>query len=117
MIANGAVNSKLVYHITLWGNAQHYLLQALQRQQLVAAGTVCGPQAWRGKRKILHKVGWMSVRQLVEYHTTLQAHKTVTTGLPRPLHASLTITHPYRTRSVTSGNIRVRDNTSTSTFR
>ena len=118
MIANGAVNSKLVYHIKLWGNAQQYLLQALQRQQLVAARVVCGPQAWRwSRKKILQKVGWMSVRQLVEYHTILQAHKTMTTGLPRPLHASLTLTHPYRTRSVTSGDIRVRDDTSTSTFR
>ena len=117
MIANGAINSKLVYHITLWGNAQQYLLQALQRQQLVAARVVCGPQAWRwSRKKILQKVGWMSVRQLIEYHTILQAHKTMTTGLPRPLHASLTITHSYRTRSVTSGNIRVRDDTSTSAF-
>ena len=61
MIANGAVNSKLVYHIKLWGNAQQYLLQALQRQQLVAARVVCGPQAWRwSRKKILGKVGWMS---------------------------------------------------------
>ena len=30
MIANGAVQSKLVYLITLWGNAQQYLLNTLQ---------------------------------------------------------------------------------------
>ena len=118
MIANGAVHSKLVYLITLWGNAQQYLLQALQRQQLIAARTVCGPQAWRwSRRRILQKVGWLSVRQLVEYHTILQAHKTMTTGLPRPLHVSLTIAHPYITRSTTSGDIRVRDGTSMSTFK
>ena len=118
MIANGAVHSKLVYLITLWGNAQQYLLHALQRQQLIAARTVCGPQAWRwSRRSILQKVGWLSVRQLVEYHTILQAHKTMTTGLPRPLHASLTIANPYRTRSETRGDIRVRDDTSMNTFK
>ena len=54
---------------------------------------------------------------MVEYHTILQALKTMTTGLPRPLHASLTIAHPYITRSATSGHIRVRDGTSMSTFK
>ena len=54
----------------------------------------------------------MSVRQLVYFHTVLQAHKTLTTGLPRPLHASLCTKHPYRTRSATNGNIRLGENIS-----
>ena len=48
----------------------------------------------------------------------LQAHKTITTGLPRPLHASLTNNYPYRTRSATSGNIIYGETwTSTNTFK
>ena len=47
MIANGAVQSKLVYLITLWGGAQQYLLKALQTQQFKAARTVCGFQSMR----------------------------------------------------------------------
>ena len=119
MVANGAVQSKLVYLINLWGGAQQYLLKALQTQQLKAARTVCGFQSRRWSRgRTLRRVGWMSVRQLVYFHTVLQAHKTITTGLPRPLHASLCTEHPYRTRNATNGNIRLAENiSSTSTFK
>jgi hypothetical protein len=119
MVANGVVMSKLVYLITLWGGAQQYLLKALQVQQLTAARAVCGFQCWGWTRKkLLDKVGWMSVRQLIYFHTVLQAHKTITTGLPRPLCASLPTDHPYSTRSATSGNIRFGETfTTTSTFK
>ena len=60
----------------------------------------------------------MSVRQLVEFHTILQAHKTITTGKPRHLHADLTSSYPYRTRSAARGLIRLEDSTaSTKTFK
>ena len=106
MVANGIVMSKLVYLITLWGRAQQYLMSALQVQQLVAARSVCGVGCWRwSRRKLLDKVGWLSVRQLVFFHTVLQAHKTITSGVPRPLHQALSSQYPYRTRSATSGMI------------
>ena len=117
MVANGAVQSKLVYLITVWGGAQQYLMKALQVQQSTAARTVCGFQSWGwSRRRLLKRVGWMSVRQLVYFHTVLQAHKTITTGLPRPLHAALTTDHPYKTRSATSGHIRLGE-TCTNTFK
>ena len=107
MVANGAVQSKLVYLITLWGGAPQYLLRALQVQQLTAARTVCGVQSCRWSTgRLLRGVGWMSVRQLIEFHTVLQTHKTLISGLPRPLHASLQSDYPYRTRNATIGNIR-----------
>ena len=118
MVANGAVNSKLVYLITLWGSAQQYLLQALQVQQLIAARTVCGVQSVRWSRgRLLKKVGWMSVRQLVVFHTVLQAHKTLSTGRPRVLYDSLSSVYPYQTRGATSGHIRLRPNPCTTTFK
>ena len=119
MIANGVVMSKLVYLITLWGGAQQYLLKALLVQQMTAARTVCGFKCWGwSRRRLLNKVGWMSVRQLIYFHTVLQAHKTITSGIPRPLHADLPTDHPYRTRSSSCGNIRFdKSITSTSTFK
>ena len=42
MIANGAIMSKLVYLITVWGGASQYLLKAVQVKQLDAARTVYG---------------------------------------------------------------------------
>ena len=119
MIANGAIMSKLVYLITVWGGASQYLLKAVQVKQLDAARTVCGFNSWGwSRRRLLKKVGWMSVRQLVFFHTVLQTFKTITTGLPKPLHASLPTDHPYRTRNAAVGNIRFNETfISTNTFK
>jgi len=120
MLANGAFHSKLVYLITLWGGAQQYLIEALQIQQLIAARTVCGRQSVRwSRRRILNRVGWLSVRQLVEYHTILQAHKILTTKQPAVLYGSLISgkTHQYNTRSVAGGHIRLPLNASLRRFR
>ena len=118
MIANGAVHSKVVSLITLWGCAQHYLLNAVQVQQLTAARTVCGLQSLRWSRaRLLRAVGWLSIRQLVVYHTVLQAHKTLSTGRPSLLYDSLTSQYPYQTRGATSGQIRLHENISTKSFK
>ena len=107
MIANGIEMSKLVYLLTIWGGAQQYLINALQIQQLVAARAVCGPGCWRWSRsKLLGRVGWMSVRQLIFYHTFLQVHKTMKTGLPRSLFESLQGQYPYHIRNASNGLIR-----------
>ena len=88
--ANGVVMSKLTYLITLWGGASQYLINGLQKQQLTAAKIVCGFGSWRwSRRQLISKVGCLSVKQLVVYHTVLQAHKTLITGLPRPLFYDL----------------------------
>ena len=56
MIANGAVMSRLVYMMPVWGGAQQYLLQGLQVQQLAAARIVCGfgCRFW-SRKKLLEK--------------------------------------------------------------
>ena len=107
MVANGVIMSKLSYLVTLWGGAQEYLISAVQVQQLAAARAVCGFDCWRwNKSKLLNKMGWLSVRQLVFYQTVLQAHKTLKTKVPQPLHHSLSGTYPRDTRSAASGQIR-----------
>ena len=107
MVANGVVMSKLVYLITVWGGAQQYLLKALQVQQCTAARTVCGyfSRGW-SKKKLLDRLGWLSIMQLIYYHTVIQAHKTIQTGKPSAIHQSISTQHPYRTRSDASGLIR-----------
>ena len=82
----------------------------LQVQQLNAAWVVCGVQSQRWSRgKLLKIVGWMSVCQLIFFHTVLQAHKTLISGVPAPLYAALTGDQPYMTRSVARGNIRLEE--------
>ena len=96
-----------MYLISVWEGAQQYLLKILQVQQLSAARTVCGfySRFW-SKQKLLDRVGWLSIRQLIFFHTVLQAHKTITSGKPAILHDSISTEHPYRTRNATSGRIR-----------
>ena len=107
MIANGVIMSKLSYLIILWGGARQYLLKAVQVKQLAAARTVCGAASWRwSRRKLLDRVGWLSIKQLIFYHTVLQVHKTLQTQRPRPLFSTLSSTYPYRTRRATAGLIR-----------
>ena len=108
MLANGAVQSKLVYLINLWGGAQQYLINALQVQQLNAARTVCGFQCARWSRsRLLKAVGWLSVKQLIEYHLILQAHKTLVSKKPHVLFQQLSGIYPYQTRGASMGNIRL----------
>ena len=107
MVANGAVMSKLIYLITAWGGAQKYLLNVLQVQQLTAARSVLGfcSRYW-SRRKLLDRVGWLSIRQLVFFNTVLQAHKTIKSCKPASIHASLSSQYPYRTRNAATGRIR-----------
>ena len=90
------------------GGSQLYLLRGLQVQQLSAARSVCGfVSRWWSRRKILGRVGWLSIRQLVFYHRVFRAHKTICSGKPAILSQSLTTTgYPYRTRSAARGQIR-----------
>ena len=96
----GIFHSKLVYLINVWGGAPIYLLKALQVQQMIAARTVCGFQCARWSRsRILKTVGWLSVRQLIEFHAILQVHKTLGSGYPRLLYEDFDCDHPYQTRT------------------
>ena len=111
MIANGAVMSRLVYLICVWGGAQEYLLDVLQVQQLTSARTVCGfnSQFW-SRKKLLSRVGWLSIRQLIYFHSVLQAHKTIMSRRPASLYKAFSGEYPYRTRNAAMGNIRFAEN-------
>ena len=70
------------------------LLNALQVQQLAAAWTVC----WY--------FSWLTVRELIYFHTALQAHNAIRTGQPMPMFVSISTDHPRDTRSAEIGHIR-----------
>ena len=62
---------------------------------------------WRWSRgKLLDKLGWLSVNQLVFYHSVLQTIKTINTGVPKSLHQAVSGSYPRDTRSATRGQIR-----------
>ena len=103
--------SKLVYLITVWGGAQKYLVNRLQVQQLTAARVVCGYQShYWSRRQFLDRAKWLSVMQLIFFHTVLQAYKTTKPGLPIPLRECISTDHILNTRNAARGQISFREN-------
>ena len=105
MIANGIFMSKLVYLIQLWGNSEKYLLKAIQIIQNRAARVITGKSWWTPIRRLLQECNWLSINQLVFYHTCLQTHKILMNGQPFYFKQNMNRDHPYRTRQATGGSI------------
>ena len=107
MVANGLVMSKLCYLIQLWGGCEGYLLHSLQVLQNRAARSVTGWPRFTSTRRLMAACGWLTVKQLVVFHTVIMVYKTLKSGQPRYLHGRLnTIPHPFRTRQNSTGSIR-----------
>ena len=77
MVGNGIFTSKLIYLIPLWGGAEGYLIRILQVIQNKAAKYITkrGPETSTLER--LNECGWLSVPQLITYHSLLVLHKSV----------------------------------------
>ena len=68
---------------------------------------VCGfgCRFW-SRSKLLGRVGWLSITQLIYFHTVIQAHKIISVGKPAVIQKSISTDHPYRTRNASNGRIR-----------
>ena len=106
MVANAIVMSRLVYVVQLYRNATDYLLKSLQVLQNKAARTVTR-SGWRTETSaLLRQIGWLSVKQLVVYHSLLLVFKINRDGKPGYLSEKLRKDFAYRTRQAT-GNCLV----------
>ena len=106
MIANGIFISKLIYVMPLWGGCEEYLLTSLQVVQNKAARFVTRCGRATPVKDLLKQCGWLSVRQLIFYHSVVQICKTLRTTYPRYLHQKVIDKFPYRTRLASSNSIR-----------
>ena len=107
MVANGIVLSKLCYLVQLWGGCEGYLLQSLQVQLNKAARHVTGMSNFTPTRKLMKVCGWLTVKQLVKYHTILMVHKAVITNKPMYISSRLKTEYSYSTRMSSSGGVRM----------
>ena len=71
--------------IQLWGGTQDTLLKSLQVMQNKAGRQVTGLSWFTPSRILLQKCRWLSIKQLVAYHTILAVHKITLTGHPKYL--------------------------------
>ena len=56
--------------------------------------------------ELLRQCGWLSVRQLVYYHSVVQVHKTIITKFPKYIYRKLSLDFPYSTRLAESASVR-----------
>ena len=98
--------SNIVYVITVYGACDEYLLNLLQVIQNNAARCVTR-LGWNAKvSELLLQCGWLSVRQLVHYHTILQVYKVRKYGRPTYIYSKISEEFNQRTRLAVGNGIR-----------
>ena len=107
MIANGIFCSKLIFQISLWGGTEDFLLTSLQVVQNKAARTVTRRGKYTPVVGLLRQCGWLSVRQLVFYHSVTLIYKTLQTTFPKYIFNKLSTEFPYNTRLAQSECVRM----------
>ena len=106
MIAEGVFMSKLSYLIQLWGGTEDNILRKLQVIQNRAARAVTRLSWFTPTSKLMSQCGWLSVKQLIFYHTAVMIHKIKITRMPIYLSCKVNQEYTYSTRQVTGGVLR-----------
>ena len=100
MVGNAIVISKISYLIQLWGGTHDYLIKALQVTMNRAARLITGQSWFTPTTVLLRKCQWLSVKQLVAYHTLLTVHSTINTQKPAYLHNKMCPVTEQHTRQI-----------------
>ena len=119
MLANGVFMSKLIYLMPVWAGAEDYLIKALQVIQNKVARTVTKKNIYTPTQDLMRECGWLTVRQLLAYHSLIQFHKTKIHKSPTYLYRRiesqlrkleendiLSSSYYYKTRQEASGVMR-----------
>ena len=106
LAANGVFMSSLSYLIPAWGGTESYLLDSLQILQNRAARIVTRRNIYTTLTELLQICDWLSVRQLVVYHTVSLTRKIIKTGKPVYLAKRLSSDFLRQTRQSTMGNLK-----------
>ena len=106
MIAEGIIISNILYVITVYGSCSEHLLSLLQVVQNTAARCVTRLPWYTRVSVLLGQCGWMSVRQLVLFHTMVLTFKIRKDKKPEYLHEKLSCQFHYNTRLAAGNAIR-----------
>ena len=92
-IVEGIFNSVLIYCLPVFGGCTKGEIDSLQKMQNKAARLVVN-KGWRTPRKeVFAEVGWMTVKQLIVYHTALCTFRIRESKEPEYLHAFMSQTN------------------------
>ena len=84
-VTEGIFNSILVYCLTLYGGSDRTHIRELQVLQNKAAQIVCHAPPRSNRAKLFEKLGWLSVNQLIMYHTLINVYRIRVCGEPEYL--------------------------------
>ena len=96
-----------ISNLSLGGGTEYFLLSSLQIVQNKAARVVAKRGIYTPVVDLLRQCGWLSVRQLVFYHSVILVHKTLQTKTPRYIYSKLATEFPYNTRLASSESVRM----------
>ena len=106
MIAEGIIMSSIMYIITVYGSCSEYLKDCLQVVQNTAARCVTGLAWTTPVAVLLLQCGWLSVRQLIMFHSLVTVFKIKQDGKPIYLNEKLSKSFNYETRLAKTNAIR-----------
>ena len=106
LIANGIVLSHITYLVQLHGRCSDYLLSGLQVLQNRAARMVTRLGWYTPTETLLRQCGWLSIRQMIEYHSLLLIYKTRSSRKPNYIFSIISKKFERRTRLSTTEGIR-----------
>ena len=104
MVANACFLSVITYMVAAWGGTEDYIIKAVQVMQNKAARTVTKLTWYTPTRTLLQQCNWLSVKQLVFFHTVLQVWRVIRTKNPVYINSKL---QPSVTRSADQGTLKV----------
>ena len=107
MLANGIFMSKLIYLIALWGGCGIMMRRSLQMLQNKVARMVTKLEWSTSTEVLLKQVGWLSVHQLVFFHSVLLIYKVNKDRVPVNLYNMFSSTYSYDTRQARGGMIKL----------
>ena len=82
MIANGIYLSKLIYLMPVWMGCEYYLVNALQVSLNRVARLVTKLDIYTPTSVLMQQCGWLTVRQLIAYHSLMLLDRTLKVQTP-----------------------------------
>ena len=109
MVANSTIMSLFTYMITVWGGTEGYIIRAAQVIQNRAARLVTKKGWFTSQKTLLADTNWLSIRQLIFFHTILQIWRVRKHDRPEYISEIFNPDYDQRTRLTRAGNLRIPD--------
>ena len=94
-VSDGMFNSILVYCLPLFGGCDIQEVKELQVLQNKAARIVCHSPLRAGRKEMFDLLGWLSVKQLILYHSLLSVYRIRSSQEPEYLASRLSRENRY----------------------